>query len=78
MTQATSDKNRTEFMTDLWAEVAAVDAALDIQIAAIMARKPARPHKVEPELNWLVSKARPGKKNSESLSAGPRKLQKRS
>jgi len=64
MTQPTSDKSASKIVTALRAEVAAKDAAQQTQLAAIMAGKPNRPHKGEPELNWLTPKPRSAKKSA--------------
>ncbi len=69
MTQETSQKSATEIMTTLRAEVAAQDATQEAEFASIMVRKPVRPRKVEPEINWFIDKARPGKKNSDTSPA---------
>jgi len=64
MTDNTDPKKSTEFMTELWARVAARDAALEARFAAIMTRKPARQRKVEPEQTWIVKHSPSGKKDS--------------
>jgi hypothetical protein len=64
MTQPTSNKSATKIVTTLRAEVAAKDAALQTQLAAIMARKPNRPHKGESELDWLIPKSKSAKKTA--------------
>jgi hypothetical protein len=69
MTQHTSDKSTTEIMTLVREEVAAQDATQAAEFAAIMVRKPGRPRKTEPELYWIIDKARTGKKNSDLSSA---------
>jgi hypothetical protein len=65
MTQDTSDKSTTEIMTTVREEVAAQDATQQAEFAAIMVRKPSRPRKTEPELNWFLDNARTAKKNSD-------------
>jgi hypothetical protein len=65
MTQDTSDNNTTDIMTTVREEVAAQDATQAAEFAAIMVRKPGRPRKTEPEIDWFIDKARTGKKNSD-------------
>jgi len=60
MTEATNDKNNPDSMTTLRAQVAAQDAARNALFATIMVRKPTRRRKEEPELTWLVKRARNG------------------
>lgn len=67
MSQITNNKGSSKkILAALRAEVAARDAAQETEMATIMAGKPNRPHKGEPELNWLIPKTRSGKKSAPS------------
>jgi hypothetical protein len=77
MTQVTSNERTAQFMTALWAQVAAQDAAQDARLVAIMARKPARPGKVDPALARIASSLVPQEKASAPLPAGKGKAKRK-
>ncbi len=70
----TSDKNTSQFMEELRAQVEARDAAQNAKLASIMAQKPApKARKIEPQPEWLVTSATATKKSGSILSTSPGK-----